>query len=154
MLKLTVLLCSFHSYYRPERSCGKVMFSQVSVSLLTGGGVSQHALGRHPLGRHPPARNPMEAHPPGSTHPWEARFPWEAHPPTATAVDGTHPTGMLSCIMEYFTRVATLRAIQNPRVFNIFPVFLTSKYNIYSTTTAHTDDILLPIYTLNLQSQI
>ena len=32
-------------YYRPQRSCGKVIFSQASVILFTGGGVlSQHAL--------------------------------------------------------------------------------------------------------------
>ena len=52
------------------RSCGKVMFSKVSVCPQVGGGV--HPLGRHPLGRPP--------------------FPHE----TATAADSTHPTGMYS----------------------------------------------------------
>ena len=42
------LLLSVH--YRPQRSCGKVLFSQASVILFTGGGVSA----RHPLGRQPP----------------------------------------------------------------------------------------------------
>ena len=50
-------------------SCGKVMFSQGSVILSTGEVYI-------PLGRHPPGRHP---------------------PKTATAVDGTHPTGMHSC---------------------------------------------------------
>ena len=34
-------------FYRPQRSCGKVIFSQVSV-ILSMGGVSQHALGQTP----------------------------------------------------------------------------------------------------------
>ena len=70
-----------------KRSCGKVMFLHLSVILFTRGVgvcVSEHALGRRglplvpeglpdaPLGRQPP-------------------------PKTATAVDGTHPTGMHSC---------------------------------------------------------
>ena len=69
------------------------MFLHVSVILFTGGrGVSQHALGQaSPLGRHP------------SMH-------WGRHPLTTTAVDGTHPTGMHSClqwqiyIVKFWTR--------------------------------------------------
>ena len=41
-------------YYRPPRSCGKVMFSQVSVILFTEGVWQTPPLGRHPPGRHPP----------------------------------------------------------------------------------------------------
>ena len=54
-------------------SCGKVMFSQVSVC-PQGRGV-QPLAGRQPLGRHPPARYPPGRHtswadtPPGQTHP-------------------------------------------------------------------------------------
>ena len=65
--------------YRPQSSCGKVVFTGVCHSVH--GGVSQHALGQtppwadNPLGRQPPVR----------------------HPPTATAADSTHPTGMHSC---------------------------------------------------------
>ena len=57
-------------YYRLQRSCSKVTFLHLSVILFTGGGVP-YPPGRHPLGRH--------------------------HQETATAADGTHPTGMLSC---------------------------------------------------------
>ena len=52
-----------------DSSCGKVMFSQVSVC-QRGGGV-------HPSGRYPPGQKP----------------PYQ----TATAADGTHPTEMHSC---------------------------------------------------------
>ena len=68
--------------YRPQRSCGKVMFSQASVILSTGD-VAETPLGRHPPGRHPLC--PVHA---GINSP---------PPPMATAVDGTHPTGMHSC---------------------------------------------------------
>ena len=40
-------------HYRPQRSCGNVMFSQASVILFTGG-VCQTPPGRHPLVRHTP----------------------------------------------------------------------------------------------------
>ena len=69
--------------YRPQCSCGKVIFSPASV-ILSMGGVSQHALGqtplwadtpslgRHPLSRHPPLRQtPQQTPPPGQTpSPW------------------------------------------------------------------------------------
>ena len=76
--------------YRPQRSCDKVMFLHRSVILSTGG-VSQHALRQTPPGRHPARQtHPGQAHtPPGQTPP-----PQE----TATAADGTHRTGMHSCL--------------------------------------------------------
>ena len=44
---------TFH--YRPQRSCGKMIFSQASVShSVHGGGVSA----THPPSRHPPSRHP------------------------------------------------------------------------------------------------
>ena len=47
-------------YYRPQRSCGKVIFSQVSISHSVHGGrgvdLSMH-WGRHSPGRHPPCRH-------------------------------------------------------------------------------------------------
>ena len=67
--------------YRPQRSCSKVMFSQVSVILFTGGVANtpppcRHQPGRHPQGRHPP--------PPSVC--------WDT-PPAATAAD------VLECIL-------------------------------------------------------
>ena len=61
------------SYYRPQRSWGKVIFSQASVILLMGGGVCSGGV---------PA--------PGGV-------PGGDPPGTATAAGGTHPTGMHSC---------------------------------------------------------
>ena len=62
------------------------MFSQVSVCPRGGGREGVHPLaGRHPLaGTHTPGRHPLAGRQP---------------PPqqTATAADGTHPTGMHSC---------------------------------------------------------
>ena len=52
-------------HYHPQRSCGKVMFSQVCVKNSVQGGVSHHALGQTPSwadtppGRHPPGRLPQ-----------------------------------------------------------------------------------------------
>ena len=72
--------------YRPQRSRGKVMFSQASVILFTGGYPSMY------WGRHPPRQTPppcADATPPGR------------HPPTATAADGTHPTGLHSCLLLF-----------------------------------------------------
>ena len=63
-------------YYRPQGSCGKVMFSQASVILSTGG-VADSPLGRHPhlqadtppSGQTPPwADNPLGRNPPCPVH--------------------------------------------------------------------------------------
>ena len=72
--------------YRPQRSCGKVMFLHLSVILFTGGS-SRHRLGRHPrqttphphpLGRHPA---PTSGRPPwpDTPHPRPDPAPGEGH---------------------------------------------------------------------------
>ena len=60
--------------YRPQRSCGKVVFSQASVILFIGGGCLPD-----PRADIPQADTPQQM---------------------ATAADGTHPTGMHSCNYE------------------------------------------------------
>ena len=79
-----------------KRSCGKVMILHLSVShsVCRGEGVclsvccdmppppGRYPAGRHPLGKHDWVDTPHQM--PPSQH-------------TATVVDGTHPTGMLSC---------------------------------------------------------
>ena len=90
--------------YRPQRSCGKVMFLHLSVSHSVHRGRS--VCGRHPqadthLGRYPRGRHPRGRHPQADTP--QAETPWAdtpgRHSPgqTATAADSTHPTGMHSC---------------------------------------------------------
>ena len=61
--------------YRPQRSCGKVMFLHLSVSHSVHEGVSAsvHA-GIHPPGRYTRSRyTPRQVHPPGTP-------PWQGHP--------------------------------------------------------------------------
>ena len=114
-------------FYRPQRSCSKFMFLHLSVSHSFHRGVSGRHPGqtppwadtpsRHLLGRHtpwadtnpgqtPPQQTPPQGrHHPGIHPPWQtsplSRYPLGRHPPppTATAADGTHPTGMLSCLV-------------------------------------------------------
>ena len=75
-------------FYRPQYSCGKVMFLHLSVSHSVHGGVSgRHpwadtSLGRHLLGRYPPT--PLGRHSLGK-HPW-AKIPGQTPP-------GRHPLG-------------------------------------------------------------
>ena len=61
----------------------------------------QTPMDRHPLGRHPPRQTPLGRHTPlGSHSPGQKPHPLGRHPlppETATAADGTHPTGMHSC---------------------------------------------------------
>ena len=77
-----------HFCCRPQRSCGKVMFSQASLILFTG------ERGRHPPGQVPPGGDnplvdPPDRHCPRQTPPWAdtspGRHPQGRHPP------GRHP---------------------------------------------------------------
>ena len=74
-----------------KRSCGKVMFLQLSVILFMGG-LSQCMLGYHPP---PRASNPLEQeHPPPRSSPCAVhagRYGQQA--------GGMHPTGMQSCFL-------------------------------------------------------
>ena len=87
--------CNAHCY-RPQRSCGKVMFLHLSVSHSVYRGCLPHwMLGYTP----PPAGTPLDRY-----IPWADTHPGRYIPPagtplpiTVTAADGTHPTGMLSC---------------------------------------------------------
>ena len=75
--------------YRPQRSCGKVIFSQACVknSVHGMGGVCLSACWDiHPLGRHPPGQTVR------------------AGIDMATAADGTHPTGMHSFLKQTFQK--------------------------------------------------
>ena len=94
--------------YRPQRSCGKVMFSQASVILFTGVCVCD-PVGRHSLpGQTPPAQTPTWADIPQTDTPWLGHPPWAdtPSPETATAAGGMHPTGMHSCLARFFAETA------------------------------------------------
>ena len=58
-------------YYRPQRSCGKVMFSQASVILFTGGACIPACTGQTPPGQTPP--------PPCPVHSWIHTHPCQVH---------------------------------------------------------------------------
>ena len=99
-------------FYHPQRSCGKVMFSQVSDILYRGEGEwvcvadtpgqtpppGRHPLGRHLSGRHPPRQTPPGRHPLGRRH-----LPSACWDTMATAADVMHPIGTHSCL-AYFCR--------------------------------------------------
>ena len=118
--------------YRPQRSCSKAIFSQACVKNSVHRGDVCHSAcwdtpspGRHPtwadtpqaetphgqtlLGRHPqaempPGQTPLGRHPGADT-------PLGRHPPpqeAATAADGTHPTGMHSCIFRFILSCISL----------------------------------------------
>ena len=72
------------SFYRPQRSCDKVMFLHLSVILFTGRLADPPGQTR-PLGRPQPSRQP-QAHPLGS-HPW-ADTPVGRHPPLCAVPAG------------------------------------------------------------------
>ena len=89
--------CTFNlSYYRPQRSCGKVKFSQASVILFTDGGEGVVCLSacwytplKHPLGSTHPRSTPT---PLGSTHTPVKHTPPRSTPPEAhTSRKHTHP---------------------------------------------------------------
>ena len=74
--------------------------------------LGRHLPGRHPLrqtppGRHPPRQTPPRETPPRQTPPPGQMPPRQTSPPgrhppsqvTATAADGTHPTGMHPCLI-------------------------------------------------------
>ena len=98
-------------YYCPQRSCGKVMFSQVSVILSTGEGVcGRHPPGRHPSRQTPPGQTPLSRHllsrqclsrhplstpSPGQTPSWH---PFGQTPPTQCMMGYTPPA---QCMLGY-----------------------------------------------------
>ena len=109
------VLGSHSDIYRLQRSCSKIMFSPACVKNSLYGRVypsmhwgryssrQVHLSGQvHPPGTYiPPGRYilPMQVHSPARYPP--ARYPpGQVQPPrqTGTAGDGTHPTGMHSCL--------------------------------------------------------
>ena len=79
--------CNDKYFYRPQHSCGKIIFSQASVILSTGG--RHPPPGTHPLARHPPSRHPLGRHPQANTLPGQKPpLPsgcWDTHTPLHSA---------------------------------------------------------------------
>ena len=73
-------------YYRPQRSWGKVIFSQASVILFTGGGVCLSAC----WDTTPPGPGP----PPGTRH-----LPGTRHPPPEQSILGDTVNERAVCIL-------------------------------------------------------
>ena len=69
---LDLMITGSRDYYRPQRSWGKVMFSQVCVILFTGGMSASMCAGIH---------TPWRQTSPGSRHPLGADTPPRADPP-------------------------------------------------------------------------
>ena len=128
-IRLNVLILQFYTVItvRNVCHCEKVMFSKrVSKILSTGGCVCIPACtavdtllpppnacwDTHPTGQTPHGQTPAHK----QTPPWEdtilpstywetsprADTPRQTPPPAATAAEGTHPTGMHSCITSFF----------------------------------------------------
>ena len=99
---MTLAILLWLNFYRPQRSCGKVMFfTRVFDSVHRG------VWPTHPNRCTPPswADTPRQAGTP----------PLGRHPPpgTATAADGTHPTGMYSCLIG---QASTSKTTLQPQV--------------------------------------
>ena len=87
-------------YYRPQRSWGKVIFSQACVILFTGGDLPQCMLGYHtpPGPGTPQTRHPPDHTPPQTMHP----RPDAGHAGRyGQCAGGMHPIGMQSCSQCY-----------------------------------------------------
>ena len=81
--------------YRPQRSCGKVMFSQASVILSTGD------VAETPWANTPRVDTPSAQCMLGYTPPPQCMLGSTTPPPMATAANGRHPTGMHSCLASF-----------------------------------------------------
>ena len=73
---------SLYCNYRPQQSCGKVMFLHLSVILFT------WAWADTPPGQTPPSRHPPADTPPADTPPAQCMLGYDQQ------VGGTHPTEM------------------------------------------------------------
>ena len=97
LFQSTAWVCQyFHQrlIFTVRNEVAKVIFLHLSIILFTGGVCLSACWDTTPPDQ---AQPPKTRHPPGTRH----------HPPpgaeTATAADGTHPTGMHSCCLYFFS---------------------------------------------------
>ena len=98
--------------YRPQRSCGKVMFLHLSAILPD----TPQTRGRHPLDQR------QTFHPPSEE--------------TATAADGTHPIGMHSC---YVNSSHNSLCLKNCRCEKLFSVIVAIRLQILTFNVVSCD---------------
>ena len=107
LVQLQHLCMTFpHPYfYRPQRSCGKVMFLHLSVSHSIYRGVSgRHSPGGHRPGRHPRFKSHLCRSPPLKQ--------------MTTAADGTHPTGIHFCLHLCLQNKSPVCSFTFPDIFD------------------------------------
>ena len=124
--------------YRPQRSMGKVMFSQACVILFTGGGVclsacwdttppradtpsgSRHSPGADtPPGRHPPEQSPHRADPPEQTPP-EQTPPGSRHPPGRTCWEIRSYWNAILSILFLLHTLSQINSIKYPKLLKTY----------------------------------
>ena len=102
---------NFKTFYRPQRSWGKVIFLQASVILSTGGGsASVHAGIPPPVSGHPPrSRHPPEPdNPPGAD-----RHPHRADTPeVGTPLEQTPPRSRQTPLQSMLGDTVNARAVR------------------------------------------
>ena len=108
-------------YYRPQRSCGKVMFLHLSLShsIHSGGASVKHLPGQtipqaDPLGRSPRQTTPPARHPPAQCMlGYTPRSPAQCMLGYGQQAGGTHPSGMHTCYQYQLVKGLIFRPIVN-----------------------------------------
>ena len=103
-------------FYRPQRSCGKVIFSQASVSH------SVHSGGVHPRAGTPPG----QVHPRGRCTPWQVHplgrcTPWAGTPPTPPPHDG-HCSGWYASYCNAFLKLIFLLVMVDMTIVTAYSI--------------------------------
>ena len=160
-----VLLCKFRfqfldiqfdltwvkSYYRPQRSCGKVMFSQASVSHSVHKGegrcMADTPLGRPPrgsvtLGKHfPPQADPLGRHPPGRHPPAQCML--EYRPPPQRPLQRTVRI-LLKCILV--SRKIIFCEIEPPQLFFTALIYCSFVLSVKHKTVCTTYSLIYGVH--------
>ena len=92
--------------YRPQRSFGKVMFSQASVILFTGGCLPSARWDTH-------TPHSQEAHLPPKSTTLGKHTPWEARPPGSTPPPRRPLQRAVRILLECFLVYINLRLFEN-----------------------------------------
>ena len=98
---MEAVLIGWSIYYRPQRSCGRIMFLHLSVILFTRGSQTPPP-GQTPPGKTPPRQTPPPGrHPPGQTPPQADTSPRQT-PPGQTPPGDDHCSGRYTSYWNAF----------------------------------------------------